>query len=60
MTGGLTSQLISGLIGTVPGTQDVFPQVLGALVFLGMGCPVGFRNLLSTKFTLELGAGGVV
>ena len=57
MTEGLTSQLISDLVGALPGTQHVFSQVLDAL--LGMKYPVGIGNLLP-KLTLELGTGLVV
>ena len=57
MAGGLTSHLISGLVGTFLGTQHVFPYVLDAL--LGMEFPVGVGNLLS-KVTLELGTDGLI
>ena len=57
MTGGLTPQLFSGLVGTLPGAQNVFPLVLDVL--LGVECPEGVGNQLS-KLKLELGTGGVV
>ena len=37
MTGGLTSQLFSGLEETLPGAKNVFPKVLDVL--LGVECP---------------------
>lgn len=57
MAGGLTSQLISGLVGLLPRTQDLFPSVLDAL--LGMEKPVCVGRF-PPKLTLELGTGGVV
>ena len=57
MTGGLASQLFSGLVGTLPGAKNVFPLVLDAL--LDVECSVGVGNPAS-KLKLELGTGGVV
>ena len=57
MTGGLTSQLFGGLVGTLPGAKNVFPLVLDVL--LGVECPVGVGNPV-LKLKLEQGTGGVV